>query len=365
MTAQPLALALEPARQSHANGDHRAVVGWLAPALEAPGADAASPAANEAHLLLAHAHFSLATFEDAVRHARSALKGCRALGDAAGECRALRLMSFALTEAALHEQALLFARLAFDVAEANGLVHEGLQLLVLVGAIHSRLGEPDVAESMLLQAVSRAREHPDPALLGQALTALISTLLRTHEAAEAAGDAARAAAASQRLGVQVTRLLRLTTDETNTLRRAVNLGNAGEALGRCGREAEASDALRESLRISREQGYGIVEIASRLRLGQLRLRQGELDGAAEAAEALAVLLQRTPHPEAAADLLDLQAGLARALGDAAAAQAHADAAARSRAARRQAAQALRETIGLGADAALAARVHEMEQRVAG
>lgn len=365
MPVDPLILALDAARHLHANGDHQAVVEWLVAALDGPRADAPAADVGEAHTLLAHAHFALGRFDASLRHARLALDAWRRAGDSAGECRALRLRTFALTEAGLHEEALIAAREAFDVAEAQGLALEALQLLVLVGAIHTRLGDADTAESLLLQAVSRARERSQPGLLLQALTTLLNALLGAHRAAIAAGETERAAAAAQRMGTQVTRLLRMTRDEPNALRRAVNLGNAGEALGACGREDEAAQALDESLRLSREHGFGIVEIATLMRLGRLRLRQGALDGVAAAVGGLALLLERTPHPDAADDLLDLQADLARARGDDALAQRHADAARQSRATRRRALQALRDGLDLDGDAALVPRVHELELRAAG
>lgn len=316
--ASLLARALDAAREALARGDHRAVADGLGAALAAPRA-ADDPAATQARLLVARAAFGLARFDDAAEAARRALDACRAQDDGEGALVALRLLAYALAEGQRPAEALAAAREAFAAAEGAGHTGEALQSMVLVGTLHGRLGEHDLGEGLLLQAVSRARDVGEPALVGHTLNALLALLLDAHEAQQAAGDTARAAATARRVGLHVGGLLHRIGGLPAVLQQAVCCSNAGAALHVCGRTDEAASMLGTALALCRAHGFALVGLRVLVRLARLRLDQRDLAAAAAALDELDGWLDSTPHDDARAEWLALSARLAAVQGDATAA----------------------------------------------
>lgn len=359
-----LARALRSAHEALARGDHRAVADGLGAALAAPQAGD-DPAAAAAHVLRARAAFGLGCFDDAIDAARRATLACRARQDGVGALEAQRLHAYALAEAQRPVEALAVAREAFADAERAGHTGEALQVMVLVGTLHGRLGEHDLGENLLLQAVSRSRDAGQPALLGHTLNALLAMLLDAHAAQQAAGDAPRAAATARRIGLHVGGLLHRIDRLPAVLQRAVSCSNAGAALHVCGRADEAASMLGTALALCRTHGFALVGIRALTRLARLRLGQQDLGAAADALDELDRWLDRTPHEDARAEGLQLRAALAEAQGDAGTAAEAGRLAARATRDRQQR-QAAAHGAAQGADdGALPPRLVALEARASG
>jgi tetratricopeptide (TPR) repeat protein len=359
--SHPLRQALESARGLLSRGDHAALMALIEPILvEGTGSDTREVA--EARTLLAHACFGLARLDAALRQASLAADGWRVLGDGPGLCRALRLKAFALTECGDHARALAAAHDAFVEAEAHGLEHEALQLLVLMGTVNERLGDFMAGESLLLNVLSRARDRHDTALIGAAQNSLLTLLVAAHASYTERGDAQACAAVAGRIEIQLPRAMQLDGEDTNLLQRAIRRSNIGAALAACGRTAEAVAQLESSIALSREQGFDLVTLRALLRLCRLRLAAGDVDQAAEAIAHMVPLSERTAHPQASEELAEVRVRLAdRVCSDVAERARLAEDLARLRCARQERIDRLR-ALALGAedDVDLPSRVDQIE-----
>jgi hypothetical protein len=355
---------LEAARQASTRGEHEAQVRLATHALAQAEAVHDGAAAAEAELLLSRGLFFLGRHAACVQHARSARRRHLERGDAAQARAALRVVAHGLTESGELTQAMAAAREAFDDAEAQHRADEALQMMVLIGTLHGRLLAFHDAEALLLQALSRARDlhRHDHEML--ATSALLMVLHEASEAHARDGRQSQAEAAAKHLERHALHLNLLAHDETHPGRRAIGLGNAGEALARCGRTQAAAQAIAQSLALARAQGMAVVELGALVRQGRLRLQVHDLDGATRSAAELQQALQAHPHEEAHADLQDLQARILRERGqDTEAAELEREVA-RRRAEREQRAAAARTALDLEAEVqALPARLHALETGV--
>lgn len=322
-----------------------------------------APSHCEAHALRAQALFRRADFTTALVHALQALEGWRRLGVAEGECRQWRALAITLTENGVHDRALVFARRAFDLADREGLEQEARLAMSLVGTLCGRVGDDDTGEALLMQALSRARETGRHDAVAMAATALLGLLNHALQRQQAQGDSERAAATRQRTERQALQVLALAATEPAPFARAIQLGNAGEALMQAGRLDDAGPPLHQSLALALEGGFALVALRARGRLVLWQLRGGHLDAAALEAQAMADALAVLPHAEAAEDLARCRAALARARGDEAAATALEREILPLQQAREVRADALRAVLGPDPEL-LPARLAQLEQRLA-
>lgn len=352
---------LEAARQANMRGEAEAQVRLATVALAQADAAHDGAAAAEAELLLARGLFFRGRHAACVQHGRSARQRHLEQGNAAQARAALRVVAHGLAESGELKQAMAAAREAFDDAEAHHQIDQALQMMVLIGTLHGRLLAFHEAEALLLQALSRARDlhRHDHEMV--ATSALLMVLHEASEAHERDGRQAQAEAAAKHLERHALHLKVLAHDEAHPGRRAIGLGNAGEALARCGRTQAAALAIDQSLALARAQGLAVVELGALVRQGRLRLQMHDLDGATRSAAELQQALQATPHEVAHADLQDLQARILRGLGQDTDAAALEREGARRRAEREQRAAAARTALNLEAEVqALPARLHALE-----
>lgn len=361
MTNDALRQALEAARAANARGESLVLLQRAGKALALAEAAGETTAAADAGLLLARGLFSRGNYVECVRQGRIAHARWRGVGHARQACAALRVVAHGLYEGGALASALATAQEGFGFAELHGLVDEAIQLLVLVGTLHGDLQAWHDGESLLLQALSRSRERPNIAYEALATSALVVLLGRALQAHQREGRAEQAAAVAAHLERRALSLYRLEQNDANRSQRAFFLGNAGEALGLCGRMGFASEALAESLALAREEGLAVLELSVLGRQGRLQVAQQDLEGAARSIEATQRALQTTPHAQALEDLLALQAQVHRQHGredEAAALEAQV---AQARQAREQQTDALRRELDLANDASrMLARLKQLE-----
>lgn len=314
-TSQPLQDALHAARQALAVGDAQRGIQQGLQALTLARDLGDEAAAATAGTLLAHHLFSAGRFEDALFHGHQALSQWQRQHEHDQVCEVLVMMATACADLGVESEAIEFAQQAFEIARAKGLAQRLNQALSLLGALHGRLGQWDQGETLLLQALSRARDRHDEAAVLVALNGLTALLVEMHAVLGEAGDPERAVAAAQRALRHARHALVLAQDQPNPMRRIIVRSNAAGALLANDRAAEALTMLREC-RIS--------ALAEQQRPLALKAWTGEarallrLGRHAEAAEALDQVFQRlrdTDHPKAFIDGLRLRLLLAERLGD--------------------------------------------------
>lgn len=302
-----LPAVLARAQLAHAAGDLRGTASLLQAALAVPGAAQQPTCERGAALsLLARAAFALARFEVAVDAAREAAVIWHAQGQLARQLEAMRLLAYSLAEMSRAGEALTVAREALDLAERFAEADEALRFSVLQATLYARQAEFDAAERLMLQAVSRARERPQPEFAAHALSSLMAVLLEAHLRQQRAGDTDRAAATARRIGLHVSSLVHRAGQQTQPLRRAVYHSNAGAALHVCGRDAEAQAMLETALALCREHGLLLVGMRALTRLAQLHLDRGRREEAAAAVDALGEWLAALPHARVRQDWLALR-----------------------------------------------------------
>lgn len=273
-------------------------------------------AAAEAETVQTQHCFYLGRFDEALRHGQRALDAWRALDEPAGTCEALMQMSHALSEEEVGEEGLLLAQEALRVAEAHGLVGLVPRALVQVGILQMRLRDWDEAESVLLHALSLARDGYDTSAALSAMNALLSVLGLAHREYRQAGDPEKADAAVQRLVPLARRALVMATDEPLAYRRQILRSNAAEAFMACGEPLEARALLDGVIREAFAEGFRVVGMRAMTRRVQTALQLQDLADAAAQLAGLEAELDREDHPIARSALIELGAELARAAGDA-------------------------------------------------
>ncbi len=317
--------------------------------METEGPDARERA--EARTLLARQLHLDGRLGAAAEEGLLALAAWRELGDAERQCEVLLWLVWALSDHGASTEALLLARHAFDVARASRLPAALERSLVAVAGLQGRLGDPAAAETLLLHALSRARELPDNQQLPVPLNALMATLLSAHET-QRETDPERAAATAARLHRHARDALRWAAEEPDRLRQAILLSNAGAALGVAGHAAEGIQRLREALQLANDAGLRLVALRAAERLSVLLLLTGQV----EEAQALALPLHerlRTDDGPAVRESVHLALSrLAAARGDTEAAARMRTAAAQDAVEQQAGAAAMRDAVARVAGAVL-------------
>ena len=260
--------------------------------------------------------FSQGRFQDALQAGERAVQDWRQAQRPDDECELLVTLSMALAEADRQEDAIRLAREAHALVQAQGLEARLPRVLALLGGLHGPLEEWAEGESLLLLALSLARDRHDTATVAVALNGLLMHLLHAHEAQTAVGQLRQADATAKRLLQHARLSMRVAVDEPAPFRRAVLRSNAAAALLACHQPDEGLPLLMTALHDAEANGFRVVALRARFRLGHALLSLGQLEAARQQAEELQALLNAEDHALARMELLRLQAGLAQATGDA-------------------------------------------------
>jgi tetratricopeptide (TPR) repeat protein len=259
--------------------------------------------------------FAQGRFQEALQAGESALQAWQQAQRPDDECELLVTLSLALAEADRHEDAIRLAREAHALVQAHDLEARLPRVLALLGGLHGPLNEWAEGESLLLLALSLARDRHDSATVAVALNGLLMHLLHAHEAQTAAGQQPQADATAQRLLQHARLSLRVAGDEPVPFRRVVLRSNAAAALLACRQPEEGLPLLMTALRHAETDGFRVVALRARSRLGHALLSLGQLEAARQQAADLQALLDAEDHALARLELLRLQARLAEAVGD--------------------------------------------------
>lgn len=263
--------------------------------------------------------FAQGRFPEALQTGELALQASRHAQRPDDECELLVTLSLALAEGDRHEDAIRLAREAHALVQAQGLDARLPRVLALLGGLHGPLNEWAEGESLLLLALSLARDRHDTATVAVALNGLLMHLLHAHEAQTAAGQQREAQATAQRLLQHARLSIRVAAEEPAPFRRTVLRSNAAAALLVCQLPEEGLPLLTATLRDAQTDGFRVVALRARSRLGHALVQLGQLEAARQEATALQAELDAEDHALARMELLRLQARLALATGDALAA----------------------------------------------
>ncbi len=288
------------------------------------GADAASaahaplPAAAHAQALLQtnemHRLFGLGQHNEAFQTGRHALAHWHALQEHAMSCEVLQVLSAACMEHEQGVEALALARHALRLARVRVLPVALVQSLSLLGVLHGRLHDVGVGETLVMQALSRARELNNRPVLMQTLDALLCVLLDAHEVQRLAGDSATMQATAQRLQRHANHALAQSGPLPDNFTDLQLRMQAAAALVACGRASDALPVLTECAELARQAGYRGLGLWARLHGARASMLMGNDSAALTAVQGLAPLLSADEPPRLRLAHLSLQALLAERVG---------------------------------------------------
>jgi hypothetical protein len=278
--------------------------------------------ANEAESLTLAMHGLLARGrpDEAFLVGRRALAQWQALREHERACDVLLTLAAACME---HEQgleALALVRHAFRVARARVLPAEMVRALMMLGALHGRLHDFAAGESLLLQALSRARELHEPATVLLALNSLLTVLLEAHAEQLATGENEHAAATAERLLRHANHALAQSPASPRRYADLLLRTHAAAALLACGRAAEALPVLRACMEGARLQDFRVAGLWARYHAAQGTWMRSDNQAATAALQQLLPLLARDDPPRLRLAVMQLQARVAERSGDLANAQ---------------------------------------------
>lgn len=287
------------------------------------GPQAGSGAAQraEAATLQAQEQFQLGHFAEALAHSHRARADWAALGATERECAVLTTAALALSEVEAHGPALGLAQEALELATQRKLPGACSKAMATVGTLMGRLGDWDEAESMLLHALSLARDQSDAATvtgITNMMLALLSLALDDHSAA---GRQREAELTRERL-LHLARRARSQCGEMDQpFQRLVLASNIGGALLSCGEAHESRDWLQGVVQGCQQHGFRVAGLRAHIRLVRAHLALGDRAGAESQLDTVQQQLASEEHPQAQAEVLALQSALALAAGDPQRAQA--------------------------------------------
>ena len=258
--------------------------------------------------------FSQGCHNEAFQAGQRALALWHALREHAMSCEVLRVLSCACIEHEQGVEALALARHALRLARARVLPVAWVQSLALLGLLHGRLHDVGVGETLVLQALSRARElHKRPVLM-QTLDALLCVLLQAHEVQRLAGDSASMQATAQRLQRHAHHALAQSGPMPDNFVDLQLRVHAAAALVACGRAADALPVLTECTELARQAGYCGAGLWAQLYSAQASMLMGNDTAAVAAMQMLTPMLSADEPPRLRLARLSLQALLAERTG---------------------------------------------------
>lgn len=292
------------------------------------GTDASAAAAGSAHAPLPaeareqaqrqtlemHRLFSQGRHNEAFQAGRQALAVWHALQEHTMSCEVLRVLSCACIEHEQGVEALALARHALRLARVRVLPVALVQSLALLGVLHGRLHDVGIGETLVMQALSRARElHQRPVLM-QTLDALLCVLLEAHEVQRLAGDSESMQATAQRLQRHAHHALAQSGPMPDNFVDLQLRVHAAAALVACGRAADALPVLAECTELARQGGYRGAGLWARLFGAQASMLMGNDTAALAAMQLLTPMLSADEPPRLRLASLGLQALLAERMG---------------------------------------------------
>ncbi len=296
-------------------GRHRAGAALLRPALEWPGADAAADhVLARARAAVAGLWFMAREPRERVRElAAAGIEPARRSGDGLALARCLAVCAAADSELGRLDDARAGFEAALALANAEGQTATAVRCLRNLGSVAMLAGDYAAALANMRHAQQRARdaglEHAEAdALLAQAgphvenedWAAAEQVLRQALPMAKALGARQLQLAGQRTLGCALIELGRL-DEARQVLRHARELGLAlaqpaavayadtylALAAARAGRLDEAEVALHAVAQRAREAGWHLEAMRTRLFLGEVLARRGDLAGAARAFQAVA------------------------------------------------------------------------------
>ncbi len=261
-----------------------------------------------------HRLFSLGQHDDAFQAGRHALAHWHALQEHAMSCEVLRVLSTACMEHEQGVEALALARHALRLVRVRVLPTALVQSLSLLGVLHGQLHDVGVGETLVLQALSRARELNNRPVLMQTLDALLCVLLEAHEVQRLAGDSVTMQATAQRLQRHANHSLAQSGPMPDNFCVLQLRMHAAAALVACGRSADALPVLIECTELARQAGYHGLGLWARLYGAQASMLMDNDTAALAAMQMLAPTLSADEPPRLRLACLALQAVLAERVG---------------------------------------------------
>jgi tetratricopeptide (TPR) repeat protein len=232
----------------------------------------------------------------------------------------------ALSELQFDAEALHHAREAFDIARDRSLYRPSVQALMVLGSLHGRMGEHELAHNLMMQALSRARESNDEVLIRSALNNLVLTMTSAEEQRRRTEGTPMPEGSRSMLMVHARRLQMSAAEEPGAYRREAMLCTAGAGLLAADRFDDARALFERCLALAAGEGLPGSELKTWGTMGQYHVRTGDLAAARKAFESGLALAAKVDVPVSVAGLHQELADVCEALGDVEAAQRHAAAA---------------------------------------
>lgn len=307
--------ALQASREALTAGDHHLAAEQAAEAIRTAEAHADPAVAARARSLRLQHLYALGHYGEALLEGRRALQAWHGLEQPGEEAQVLCVMSATVSELDLDNEALTLAHQAFDLARQHGLAASLIHALALLGTLHGRLEDHETGERLLLQSLSRAREHHDALAMVRSVNALLSLLIAAHAWQKRQGMDEVADATARRLQHHARTALVMAEQQGHTYRRAVLRSNAGAALAVGGHLSEAQTPLLQSWREAEGEGLHAVALKSGLRLVHCQMQRGELETAAAICAELMLALRPDDPPMAQIELREVSAQVAASQGN--------------------------------------------------
>lgn len=261
-----------------------------------------------------HRLFNQGLHNEAFKAGRHALALWHALQEHNMSCEVLRLLSSSCIEHEQGVEALALARHALRLARARVLPVALVQSLALLGVLHGRLHDVGVGETLVMQALSRARVQHNRPVLMQTLDALMCVLLEAHEVQRLAGDSASMQATAQRLQRHANHALSQSGSMPDNFVDLQLRVHAAAALVACGQPAVALPVLTECTELARQAGYRGASLWARLYGAQASMLMDNDNAALAAVQMLTPMLSADEPPRLRLASLGLQALLAERAG---------------------------------------------------
>jgi hypothetical protein len=261
-----------------------------------------------------HRLYSLGQHNDAFQAGRQALALWHALQEHERSCEVLQVLSSACMEHEQGVEALALARHALRLSRVRVLPVALVRSLALLGSLHGRLHDVAVGETLVLHALSRARELNNRPVLLQTLAALLGVLLEAHEVQRLAGDSDSMQATALRLQRHANHALAQSGPLPESFIGLRLRLHAAAALVACGRAHDALPVLTECTELARQAGYLGLGLWARLYGAQASMLMGNDTAAQAAMQLLTPLLSADEPPRLRLAAMTLQALLAERVG---------------------------------------------------
>ncbi len=267
-----------------------------------------------------HRQFSAGLLDDAFKAGRQALVRWHALQAHQQSCDVLHVMAWACMEHEQGVEALALARHALRLSRVHAQPQALIKALSVLAVLHGRLHDPAVGEQLAMQALSRARDLHDRAILSLALDALLRVLLEAHDAQRAARDLETAQATAERLRRHANQGMVHSGPVPGSFDDMQLRIHAAAGLAASGRILDVVPALVDCVDRAKREGYLGAARWAQLFSAHALMLTGDIAAAAATGAELAPLLSADDPPRLRLACLRLQQRQAEHAGDSSAAQ---------------------------------------------